>query len=106
MNTTLSLFRKTALAEGISMVILVLIAMPLKYLTALTWGPLAVKYVGWAHGLLFIAYVILLLLCWDTYKWSFKRIVIFFLASLIPFAPFFVERQLKEETTAEPVRQK
>ncbi len=106
MHTTLSLFRRIALAEGISMVVLVLIAMPLKYLTDLTWGPLTVKYVGWAHGLLFIAYVIFLLLCWDAYKWSFKRVVVFFLASLIPFAPFLVERQLKEETPAVPVDQK
>ena len=74
--------------------ILFFIAMPLKYLA--DW-PLGVKYVGWAHGLLFITYLILLVSCWIIYKWSFKRFALFFVASLIPFAPFFVEKELRKE---------
>jgi len=92
--TALSLFRKVAVAEGISYLLLVFIAMPLKY-----WAdmPLAVKYTGWAHGLLFVLYAICLLVAWITYKWSFGKAALIFLASLIPFAPFFVDRKLKEE---------
>lgn len=85
---------QVAFIEGISTVILFFIAMPLKYLA--DW-PYGVKYVGWAHGLLFIAYLILLVSCWYIYKWNFKRLIVFFLASLIPLAPFWVERKLKQE---------
>lgn len=93
-KSTLKLFRNTAIVEGVSTIILFCIAMPLKY-----WGdmPQAVTYVGWAHGLLFIAYAYLLVMCWMTYRWKFGRVAVFFLASLIPFAPFFVERKLRHE---------
>lgn len=93
-DLTLIRFTQIAFIEGVSTVILFFIAMPLKYLA--DW-PLGVKYVGWAHGLLFITYLILLISCWFIYKWSFKRFALFFGASLIPFAPFFVERELKKE---------
>jgi len=91
---TISLFRKTAVAEGISYILLVFIAMPLKYWADL---PLAVKYTGWAHGVLFMLYIVLLIMAWLEYKWSFKRAALFGFASLIPFAPFWVDKQLKED---------
>ncbi len=92
---TLTYFRNIAVIEGISTVILFFVAMPLKY-----WAdmPTAVTYVGWIHGVLFIAYAYLLVMCWDKYKWALGRVVTYFLASLVPFAPFFVERKLREET--------
>jgi len=97
-DLTLIRFTQIAFIEGVSTVILFFIAMPLKYLA--DW-PLGVKYVGWAHGLLFIAYLILLISCFFIYKWSFKRFAIFFIASLVPLAPFLVERQLKREMRQE-----
>ena len=48
-NRTLHLFRKIAIAEGLSFLILLLIAMPLKYFADF---PHAVKFVGWAHGVM------------------------------------------------------
>jgi len=96
MNNTLSLFRKVAVAEGISYILLLFIAMPLKYLADM---PLAVKYTGWAHGLLFVMYIALLVMAWQEYKWSFKRVFLFGGASLLPFAPFWVERKLKEDNS-------
>ncbi len=93
---TLNWFRNIALIEGISMVVLVTFSV-LKRTTDYEWALLGVKYVGWAHGILFIAYVYLLWACTDRYKWKIGRVILFFLASLIPFAPFFVERQLKHE---------
>lgn len=101
-NNLLTRFTQIAFIEGISTVILFFIAMPLKYIPAIQWD-LGVKYVGWAHGLLFIAYILLLIACWFTYKWSFKRLTIFFIASLIPLAPFWVERQLKKEIAQEAI---
>jgi len=91
---TLKWFCNIALIEGVSAVILFFIAMPLKY-----WGdmPKAVTYVGWAHGVLFIAYAYLLLVCASKYQWKFRRVATFFAASIIPFAPFFVERNLRRE---------
>ncbi len=91
---TISLFRKIAVAEGISYILLVFIAMPLKYWADL---PMAVKYTGWAHGVLFMLYIVLLIMAWLEYKWSFKRAALFGFASLIPFAPFWVDKQLKED---------
>lgn len=95
-KSLLESFRKVATIEGISMVLLVICSV-LKRTIAPEIGALGVTYIGWAHGLLFVAYVYLLIMCWDRYKWKFSRVVVFFIASLIPFAPFWVERKLKEE---------
>ena len=92
--SSLNLFRKVALAEGISYIVLLFIAMPLKY-----WAdmPLAVKYVGWAHGLLFVLYIACLVMAWQERKWSIGKVIVLFVASLLPFVPFYVEKKLKEE---------
>jgi integral membrane protein len=94
MSSSLSIFRKVAVAEGISYLLLLFLAMPLKYLAGL---PLYVKYTGWAHGLLFVLYAATLILAWQEQKWKFGKAVLIFLASLLPFAPFIVDRKLKDE---------
>ncbi|WP_412467930.1 DUF3817 domain-containing protein [Pedobacter sp. KLB.chiD] len=94
MNSSLSIFRKVAVAEGISYLLLLFIAMPLKYFANL---PLYVKYTGWAHGLLFVLYAATLVLAWQEQKWKFGKATLIFLASLLPFAPFIVDRKLKDE---------
>lgn len=92
--SSLNLFRKVALAEGISYIVLLFVAMPLKYWAGL---PLAVKYVGWVHGLLFVLYIAFLMMAWQERKWSIGKVIILFIASLLPFVPFYVEKKLKEE---------
>lgn len=94
MPQTARTFATTALIEGISYVVLLGIAMPLKYFFDY---PHAVTVVGWAHGALFMLYATLLVLCWIKYRWSFKRVVFYFIASLLPVVPFFVERKLRKE---------
>src|SRR5687768_12994145 len=94
-QTTLDRFRKIALVEGISLLVLLFIAMPLKYFAD---SPAMVKYVGWAHGILFVLYMLFLLLVWIKYKWSFGKVVIAFLASLIPFGTFLFEKRLRRES--------
>ena len=94
MNSAAKTFSTIAIIEGISYIVLLGIAMPLKYFFSM---PMAVKLVGWAHGVLFIAYVLFLVLCWVKYQWRFRRVVFYFLASLLPILPFFVERDLKKE---------
>ena len=92
--SSLSIFRKVAVAEGISYLLLLFVAMPLKYWAGL---PLYVKYTGWAHGLLFVLYGIFLIIAWQEQKWKFGKAVLIFLASLLPFMPFVVDRKLKDE---------
>lgn len=92
--SSLAIFRKVAVLEGISYLLLLFVAMPLKYYANM---PLAVKYTGWAHGLLFVLYAALLVLAWQEQKWKFGKAVLIFLASLLPFMPFIVDRKLKDE---------
>ncbi|WP_206512960.1 DUF3817 domain-containing protein [Larkinella soli] len=98
LSTSLGRFRLVAVLEGISYLVLLGIAMPLKYLAG--W-PQAVKVVGWAHGVLFVAYLVTLLAVWVGRRWSFGRVVVAFLASLIPFGTFWLDRKLKQEEQAE-----
>jgi integral membrane protein len=90
-------FRKVSLAEGCSLLILLLIAMPLKYFFNF---PEAVKVVGWIHGVLFIVYVVMLLVLEVRYRWSFLFLAAAFFASLIPFGTFVLDRYLKEKAAA------
>lgn len=90
--------RLCGLLEGASFLLLLLVAMPLKY--AFDY-PLAVKYVGMAHGILFILYVLLILLAWLDKKLTIKKAALAFLASLIPFGPFLVDRKLASEEAIE-----
>ena len=94
----LSIFRKVAVAEGLSYIALIFVAMPLKYFADM---PLAVKYTGWAHGIFFMLYVVMVIMCFIEYKWKIGKTILIFLASLLPFAPFYVDKRLKEETVDE-----
>lgn len=94
LDSSLGRFRLVAIAEGVSYLILLGIAMPLKYFASF---PDAVKYTGWIHGLLFIAYMWLLLRVWIKYKWSFAKTFLAFIASLLPFGTFVLDNRLKKE---------
>jgi integral membrane protein len=87
----LIIFRKIALLEGWSFIILLFVAMPLKYMFDM---PIAVKYVGWAHGALFVSYMILLLKCWIELNWKFIFVFTAFISAIIPFATFALEKKL------------
>ena len=56
--------------------------------------PLMVKYVGWAHGVLFIAYCAMLLLVWVRLRWDFLKVSLAFVASLVPFGPFVFNKRV------------
>ena len=83
-------FRSVAIAEGWSFLVLLFIAMPLKYFADM---PLAVKYVGWAHGVLFIAYWATAVPLFTNLKWDAERVVGLGLASILPFGTFVMERK-------------
>lgn len=84
--------RFIGIAEGISFLVLLLIAMPLKYFLGV---PMAVKVVGWMHGVLFIAYILVVLLAIKAMDWSFFGVVIALVASLIPGGTFVLDRSWK-----------
>ncbi len=96
-NTAMGVFRLISILEGISYLLLLLIAMPLKYLAGASW---AVKYVGWAHGVLFVLFCVLLLNVWIKYRWSFSRTALAFIASLLPFGTFVLEKKLQRDYPA------
>jgi integral membrane protein len=91
---TFSIFRKAALAEGISFLLLLGVAMPLKYAAGY---PMAVMIAGSIHGALFVLFMILLYLVKDQYNkslgWAFKA----FIASIIPFGTFILDKEWKKE---------
>jgi len=83
-------FIAVARAEGISLIILLFIAMPLKYI----WNnPTWVEIVGMIHGILFIAYVAWSIWVYMALKWSLKKLTVIILASIIPFGTFYIENK-------------
>lgn len=91
------LFLPVSLAEGISFLVLLLIAMPLKYFAGF---PQAVMVVGMLHGLLFIAYVVLALLVRNELSWGFRRLLWVLILSVLPAGAFFAERSTRAEALA------
>ena len=90
MNPVLFL-RQVAFLEAISFLLLLGIAMPLKYFAGL---PEAVKIVGLLHGLLFIALCLVLWQVRQKADWSIKRALLVFASAFIPFGPFLIDRHL------------
>lgn len=91
MKSPILFLRKVALIEAVSFLLLLGIAMPLKYV----WGmPLAVKAVGWIHGILFIVFFGALVQAARVAKWSFARTALIFVAALLPFGPFVLDRRM------------
>jgi integral membrane protein len=94
MNNELKIFRTISFAEGISLLTLLFIAMPLKYFMGM---PEIVKVVGWVHGILFIIYVGTLIMVQVTQRWPFIFLLAAFAASVIPFGTFVLDKQLRKK---------
>lgn len=92
----LNIFKKTAFWEGISLLVLLFIAMPLKYMLDM---PLMVKYVGMAHGILFIAYILLALFLSNKFKWPSSKLALVCFASIVPFGTFYMEKKYFSNST-------
>ncbi|MFC7322809.1 DUF3817 domain-containing protein [Halobacillus campisalis] len=92
-NKPLHRFRMAGFAEGLSLLILVLIAMPLKYIAGI---PEVVSVVGALHGFFFIAYALIAL--YTTYKvrWSFLWLASAFVVAFIPFGNFWLDHRIKQ----------
>ncbi len=81
-------FRIIAFLEGVSYILLLFVAVPLKY-----WGgdEQYVKLLGMPHGLLFVGYLIIAFLIKDDENWSGKDFGIVMLASILPFGTFYID---------------
>lgn len=96
-DTPTARLRLTAFLEGLSYVLLLFVAMPLKYAAG---QPLAVRVVGSLHGALFV------LLGWLVWRGMTERSkgmrwgLRIGIASLVPFGTFFLDRELREEDEA------
>ena len=89
-SPALRLFRSVARAEGTSFLVLLFVAMPLKYLAG---RPAFVTWVGWIHGILFIAYLLAMIPLFRTVGWPLRRAKFVLLAGLVPFGTFVLERK-------------
>jgi len=92
-NKSVDQLRWIGNVEGISFLILLFVAMPLKYMFDY---PMAVKVNGWVHGLLFVVYIAAVLRTAYLIKWDYMRVGLALVASLIPFATFVLDKRLKK----------
>lgn len=88
MFSLINIFRVTAFLEGVSYILLLFIATPIKYFGD---DPQYVKMLGMPHGILFMLYVILAFMLKAENEWfkmNFKKVI---LASIIPFGTFYLD---------------
>lgn len=90
MKKSISVLRLLAYLEGISFLILLGIAMPLKYYYD---QPNAVKIVGMTHGILFVLYTINLLIVHLKLRWGYGKTFGAFVAAFIPFGTFYADKR-------------
>ena len=86
----LRFFKIIAFLEGISFLLLLFFAMPLKYIFE---NPSYIRPIGMTHGLLFIGYIILAIVLKYEESWNEKKFVIVAVASVIPFGTFYVDKK-------------
>jgi len=97
--------RLLGILEGSSFLLLLFVAMPLKYLAG---RPEMVRMVGMAHGLLFVAFVFAVLQVAFEFRWPLRRVFAALAASVLPFGPFILDARLlrgldaREETGIAP----
>ncbi|MCF6222151.1 MAG: DUF3817 domain-containing protein [Flavobacteriaceae bacterium] len=85
-----NIFRIISYLEGISFLLLLFIAVPLKYFGN---NDILVKSLGMPHGVFFIAYVLLAFFIRPEYQWKNKAFIIILLASVIPFGTFYADKK-------------
>lgn len=92
--------RRVGVLEGISFLLLLFVAVPLKHWFGL---PIGVRVLGPIHGLLFLAFVYLLFATAAERSWPLRKSALAFVAALVPFGPFVLDRKLAHETEGDPL---
>ncbi|ANF82632.1 hypothetical protein A3K93_10795 [Acinetobacter sp. NCu2D-2] len=90
---TIKTLRLVGLFEGISFLLLLFIAMPVKYMMD---NPILVKYIGMGHGVLFVLFLVVLFTVCEKQKWSLGMFIMGLIASIVPFGPFIFDLKLKK----------
>jgi integral membrane protein len=90
MFSFINIFRIIAFLEGVSYILLLFIATPIKYLLE---EPKYVKLLGMPHGMLFIGYIALAFMLKKDFNWNSKQFGTVLLASIIPFGTFYIDRK-------------
>ena len=83
--------------EGISFLILLFIAMPMKYMLDI---PMATKIAGMAHGLLVFAFIYQIFEAKKEAGLTWKEMGKYTLLSLIPFGSFYTDKLLAKKIIA------
>ena len=105
LSSSIGRLRAIGIIEGLSYLLLVGVAMPMKYMMG---QPEMVTMVGRAHGMLFLVFCLALFQTFMACDWSLKRAAVIFAAAVLPFGPFVVDGSLKREqeeraaSTSEP----
>lgn len=90
LNKTIKAFKILSTLEAISFLLLLGIAMPLKYI----WNiPEFVRVIGMAHGVLFVLYIIGAYWMYEKLNWSFKTLLIVCICAVLPFGPFYADKK-------------
>lgn len=89
MSKLLPTFRIVALLEGLSYILLLFIATPIKYLAD---DPQYVKLLGMPHGILFMAYIVIAIFISKDMKWTNRTLWVILIASVIPFGTFYIDK--------------
>ena len=97
-RTTVGRMRLVGMAEGVSFLLLMGLAMPLKYFAGY---PAAVTWTGWIHGLLFIVYCLTILAALVGGRISLGKAALAFVAALVPLGPFLLDGKLAEDEALE-----
>ncbi len=101
LKTSIGRLRLVGWWEGVSFLLLLGVAMPLKYLAG--W-PQAVRVVGMAHGVLFVLYVVAALQAAWQHRWTWSRTALVLIASLLPGGPFLVDARILRGADSEQAR--
>ncbi|GAA3607865.1 DUF3817 domain-containing protein [Flavivirga amylovorans] len=96
MLSFINIFRLVAFLEGVSYILLLFIATPIKYISG---DPQYVKMLGMPHGLLFMGYVILAFMYKKETEWTKNQFLIILLASIIPFGTFYIDHKYLKRLT-------
>ena len=84
------IFRIISILEGVSYLLLLFIATPIKYLQG---DESYVKLLGMPHGILFMLYIVLAIVIKKEMNWDNKTLGIVLLCSIIPFGTFYVDKK-------------
>lgn len=90
-STKIKIFKGVSILEAASFLLLLFIAMPLKYLFN---SPAMVGFVGMAHGILFISYLVGALVMYKLLNWKFATLLLVVVCSVLPFGPIYVEKKI------------